>query len=335
MSIKKKLLNAVIFFGIMLLTFYAVFRGQNIEQVWEAIKQMPVLYLILAVATAIFFVSAEGIMIWYLLSSMESGKSSLLRCISYSFIGFFYSGITPSATGGQPMQLYYMKKDGNSLADSSVVLMSVALIYKFVLVIIGVMFLLFWYHPLRGYLKEYFGLYLLGLSLNTILVLALLSVMCAPGRMKRLVFKLFKQSDARREKVEGFIDRYQEAVTFLASRKKKIILVIAFTFLQRSSVFFLAAIVYLGFGGQGTGILPVMMLQASVYIAVDMLPLPGAQGITELMYCYIFQGVFQARYLMPSLYVTRGISFYFLLIVSLLVVAGNQIYRMTGKENFA
>ena len=68
-------------------------------------------------------------------------------------------------------------------------------------------------------------------------------------------------------------------------------------------------------------------VQAAVTIAVDMLPLPGAQGISELMYCRIFSGVFSAGYLMPSLYVTRGITFYFLLIFSLLVVVVNQVYR--------
>lgn len=72
----------------------------------------------------------------------------------------------------------------------------------------------------------------------------------------------------------------------------------------------------------------VMLLQASVYIAVDMLPVPGAQGITEMMYQKVFQMIFPAVYLMPSLYVTRGISFYFLLILSICIVVGNSIYRL-------
>ena len=73
-------------------------------------------------------------MIWYLLTSMRKktdsqttvlcvvGKEkvcSLWRCIQYSFIGFFYSGITPSATGGQPVQLYYMNKDGKGVFFST------------------------------------------------------------------------------------------------------------------------------------------------------------------------------------------------------------------------
>lgn len=81
-------------------------------------------------------------MIWYLLQAMKANRrkegSSLIRCIQYSFIGFFYSGITPSATGGQPVQLYYMSKDGNRGSDSTVVLMTVAVVYKFVLVILVV-----------------------------------------------------------------------------------------------------------------------------------------------------------------------------------------------------
>jgi hypothetical protein len=33
------------------------------------------------------------------------------KVMRYSFIGFFFSGITPSASGGQPAQIYYMNKD--------------------------------------------------------------------------------------------------------------------------------------------------------------------------------------------------------------------------------
>ena len=69
--------------------------------------------------------------------------------------------------------------------------------------------------------------------------------------------------------------------------------------------------VYLGFRLHGTGMMKVILLQAAVYIAVDMLPLPGAQGITELMYQTVFAHVFTGTYLIPSMLVSRGINFYF------------------------
>ncbi|MCM1219928.1 MAG: flippase-like domain-containing protein [Lachnospiraceae bacterium] len=332
---RKRVLEGAFFLLVMGLSFYTVFHGQDMGQVSSALGRLSPMALCLALFTALFFVSAEGIMIWYLLRSMN-GKSGLLRCISYSFIGFFYSGITPSATGGQPMQLYYMCKDRNSLSESSVVLMTVALIYKFVLVIIGVAILICWHQPLKSYLWEYYPLFLLGLVLNLTLVLLLLAVMFAPGVIKRVVMQIekllvkigiLKPSAERRGKIDDFVDGYQGAVHFLRSHKRKVLYVCLFTFLQRCSVFVLTWIVYRGFALEGTDAITVMFLQASVYIAVDMLPLPGAQGITELMYRSIFRGIFTGGYLMPSLYVTRGVSFYFLLIVGMVVSAANYLYR--------
>ena len=170
MSVKKRILEVTIFLLVMFLTFYTLFSGKNLGEIANAVSKMSVGYLVPAAALAIFFVCAEGYMIWYLLQAMKANRrkegSSLIRCIQYSFIGFFYSGITPSATGGQPVQLYYMSKDGNRGSDSTVVLMTVAVVYKFVLVILGAAILLFWYRPLYSELGKFFPLYLFGLLLN-------------------------------------------------------------------------------------------------------------------------------------------------------------------------
>ena len=164
MSVKKRILEVTIFLLVMFLTFYTLFSGKNLGEIANAVSKMSVGYLVPAAALAIFFVCAEGYMIWYLLQAMKANRrkegSSLIRCIQYSFIGFFYSGITPSATGGQPVQLYYMSKDGNRGSDSTVVLMTVAVVYKFVLVILGAAILLFWYRPLYSELGKFFPLYL-------------------------------------------------------------------------------------------------------------------------------------------------------------------------------
>ena len=348
MSMKKRVLQIALFLAIMLLTFYALFSGRDLSEIVRAIMSMSFWYLVPAIALAVFFVSAEGFMIWYLLRSMKAQKdgykaSSLPRCIQYSFIGFFYSGITPSAIGGQPVQLYYMNKDGNRGSDSTVVLMTVAVAYKFILVIMGLGILLFWLNPLRQELGNYFLLYLLGLALNVILVILILGVMLFPKVILKaaLLFeglfirlKIWKPSDKREEKINAFIDSYQQAVAWLKGHKGSLLVVLFVTFLQRCSVFVLTYMVYLGFGLEGSSAMKVILLQAAVYIAVDMLPLPGAQGITELMYQTVFVHVFTGAYLIPSMLVSRGINFYFLLIVSLGIVLINRFVfdrRKTAK----
>ncbi len=324
---RRLAINVGIFAAIMALTFWSVFRGQDFVQIVSAIGQMSGGYMAGAIILAIFFVSAEGCMIWYLLQGIGE-QTTLPRCISYSFIGFFFSGITPSATGGQPMQLYYMRRDGNALSTSSVVLMTVAVIYKFVLVLIGIGIVVFWRRPLKSYLQEYYGLYFLGLFLNTALVVVLLMVMFSQGIIRGCFYKveallirlhLWREKESRREKVDQFLSGYQNTVLFLRSHKKLIGITIAGTFVQRYSVFVLAFVVYRGLGLSGTAMLDIVLVQAAVYIAVDMLPIPGAQGITEEMYRGVFQKIFVGNYLVVSMCITRGISFYLVMLIGLAV----------------
>lgn len=337
---RKFFLNISIFVVIMILTFWSIFHNQDFTEMADSMKKMSGKYMGIAIVLAIFFVSAEGCMIWYLLKGIGE-QTTLCRCISYSFIGFFFSGITPSATGGQPMQLYYMGKDGNSLSSASVVLMTVAIIYKFVLVLIGIGIVLFWRAPLKEYLRGYYGVYFLGLFLNTALVILLLLVMFSPRLIKGILYKaeeilvylrLWKKSDSRKNKITSFLSGYQETVYFLQNHKTMIGVVVIATFLQRFSVFALTYVVYCGLGLNGSAMWDIILLQASIIIAVDMLPIPGAQGITEAMYAAVFKSIFPKAYLLLSMCVARGISFYLMMIVSFVVWGMVHLHRRRSRK---
>lgn len=208
------------------------------------------------------------------------------------------------------------------------VLMAVAVIYKLVLALTGIGILLFWRMPLRGYLKGYYWMYFLGLFLNIAVASVLLLVMFSPEIIRQifykaekilLCFKIWKKSELRKEKMDQFLSEYQETVRFLQSHKRMIMVTVIGTFLQRGSTFILTYVVYRGLGLHGTPMLDIILLQASVYIAVDMLPVPGAQGITEAMYRTVFKTVFSADCLVASICITRGISFYLVMAVSFTV----------------
>lgn len=338
-KLNKKLLNLLFFLLVMGLTIYAMLQGNDIGAILIAISSMNVGYLFLAMLAALIFVVLEAIIIWYLMHGLGE-TNSMLRCIAYSFIGYFYASITPSALGGQPMQLYYMKKDGNSLANSSVILMILALFSKLVLALIGIGLLVFWYNPLVYYLKGFMVLFYLGLALNIISVAILLAAMFIPAIVRKIAqsieqflvrIHILKFAEERRRKIEDFIEGYRGAVDFLMLNKKKMLSVFILTLLQRSCLYILTYFVYRGFSQSGTSMVTVVLLQAAIYVAVEMMPLPGAQGITELMYYTVFQGVFTSALLTPSLLVTRGLDFYFLVIISLIVVFAKSFQIKKGE----
>lgn len=334
-------MNAGLFLAIMAFTVWFVFKDEDLHSVMTAMRQMSVGGLLISVLIALFFVGAEGVMIWYLLRGI-GGTSSLSSCICCSFIGFFFSGITPSATGGQPMQLYYLKKDGNSWSLSSVVLMTVALMYKLVIVLFGIGILIFWHEPLKGYLgRGYYQLFLLGLALNTMLVAGLLMVMFTPGVIRLMIDKLewlavklhiIKKAGSKNARLDHFMNSYQGALVFLREHKSKMAVVFLATVLQRAAVFSLTYVVYRGMGNSGVRLTTVMWLQASVYLAVDMLPVPGAQGITEAMYRRAFSRIFAGQGLTASMCISRGVSFYLMIVVGLIVTIYQFFWKTKNKN---
>ena len=74
---RKNVISAGFFCLLVVLTAAAIFRGNDMNTVVAAMTTLDPFYLLAAAVTALFFTSAEGIMIWYLLTSLE-GRTNLL-----------------------------------------------------------------------------------------------------------------------------------------------------------------------------------------------------------------------------------------------------------------
>ena len=124
MDKKKYLLNGAFLIALMVGTFYFVLKDQEIDQLFVYISKAKLGWLLLGLVFLLIYVSFESVVIHYLMKSL-SYAINFIHCLKYSFIGFFVSAITPSATGGQPAQMYYMKADGIPITISSRVLMEI------------------------------------------------------------------------------------------------------------------------------------------------------------------------------------------------------------------
>lgn len=98
--------------------------------------------MVLSTFAALVYVIMEGVSMQIILHSLDFKKQGL-KCVKYSFIGFFFNAITPSASGGQPMQVYYMHEEGINAGASSVTLLFWTIIYKVVLVVFELYVFLF------------------------------------------------------------------------------------------------------------------------------------------------------------------------------------------------
>ncbi len=190
-SKRKTIFNLVFLVVVFVLTIHFVFRGEDIGDILQAVRDADWRYLLLGLVCVILFILGESTIIFYMMRTLGA-KVKMGHCALYSFVGFFFSCITPSASGGQPMQIYFMKKDKMPVPVTTLVLMIVTITYKAVLVLIGVAAAIFGSGFLRGYLGDYMWVFYLGLGLNIFCVTLMLTLVFAPGLAKWLMVKGLK-----------------------------------------------------------------------------------------------------------------------------------------------
>ncbi|NLK76867.1 MAG: flippase-like domain-containing protein [Clostridiales bacterium] len=328
-SKKKKIGNALFLAVVFLLTIYSVFHGEDLHAVGAAIEGVNLWYIIPAGAAVIFFIWGESIIIHYMFGTLDI-KTKKRTCFLYSCVGFFFSAITPSATGGQPAQIYYMHKNKIPIPVATLVLMIVTITYKLVLVIIGLFVAFFQRGFVHRYLEGILPIFYLGVGLNVFCCIFMSFLVFWPNLAKNMLVKgmhflehihLMKKKPERQEKLEASMEHYEAAAVYFKTHKKVIGNVMIITFAQRFALFFVTWFVYKAFGLSGTSIYDVVMLQAVVSVSVDMLPLPGGMGISENLFLIIFKGVFAGSLLLPGMVLSRGIAYYVQLLFSAVMTA--------------
>ncbi len=342
MRTKKKIIGNAFFVALVFsLTIYGVFHGEDLDMMAETIKTADKKWLLPGVALVLFFIWGESVILWYMMSSFGIRLKKRI-CFLFSSVGFFFSCITPSATGGQPMQIYYMKKEKIPIPVATVILMVVTITYKLVLVIIGLGILLFGRGFLHHYLEEILPVFYMGLLLNVFCVSFMTVLVFHPDLAERILMKgmewleklhLFRHRKERTLKLQKAMQVYRETAAYLKDHKKVIVYVILITFAQRIALFAVTWMVYLSFGLSGMPMWDIVLLQAVISVSVDMLPLPGGMGISEALFLNIFAPVF-GRVLLPAMVLSRGLGYYSQLLISALFTVAAQIFYScrSGKE---
>ena len=253
MKNKKKIIgNGIFLFLVLGLTLYGVFHGEDLGLIWENVKKADNRYLFPAVICVIFFIWGESIIIHYLLYTLQI-RLKKWKCFLISSVGFFFSCITPSASGGQPMQMVYLKKEKIPISVSSVVLMIVTITYKLVLVMLGLFVLFFQPRITDTYMQNVMPVMWLGLWLNVFCVTFMLLLTFHPQLMRQILVKghevlvkmhILKKKTSRLEKLENAMDEYQKTAEYLKNHPGVVGIVFLITCLQRVALFFVTYFVY-------------------------------------------------------------------------------------------
>lgn len=336
-------LQKIIRYGAVFLVFAAaacflVLRGTDMRTVWDALAKTSVPFLIGGILMAEIFHLAEGINLGILLRSFGH-PVTFWQGMKYAYIGFFFSSITPSSTGGQPAQLYAMKKDGIEIAHGTLALLGELASFQ---IAVFFMELLAVAAMIQGKVApqgELLVLAVLGFLLNILFIAGLLSVMFSRGIKDRLLGILsaainrlpVKNKKKWQEKIKETFCDFQTCADLIRRRPRMMGKVLLVSLCQVVCWFSIPYMVCLAMGEQGTGYPQIFLLQTVLFMTTALLPFPGAAGISEYAFVKLFSGVFTKNPMAAATLVNRGISFYCLLAVSGVMTVLLWKYKGRGK----
>ena len=320
---RSNLLNALIIVCTLGLVLYLSARGGDIGDAWDTLRSADPKWIGLAVVSWCVFMTFEGMGL-HVFFHQQGIKIKFCTSFLVALIGSFYSSVTPAATGGQPMQVFALKKRGVPAGISSSGLAVKFFTFQTALLSLGgIMWAL---HPGivqscidQGRWIVVTGFLLNGLSVAAVILLAInknivrgiLTLAIHIGKALHLVKDVARTAS----KADAAMDDFHASVDMLTHHPIRLFQLYLLSCLQVLGLMSIVYCVYRALGLNQHSYFEILTLQFLLYIAASFTPLPGASGAQEGGFYIFFQHVFPAEKLVGALLLWRFFTYYFTLII--------------------
>jgi len=305
------------------------------KETYTALTQMVPLYLMLTLVFSILHLYLDVLRLQILtwaLGKFISFKSS----VEFTMGGLFLGAVTPFQSGGIPLQVYVLKREGFSIGEGTAVILFRAILGLGV-VVVALPGIFAYYHiistaqVLRSILNYLFFFYLIAIIL---LMLVLFKTEGTRSCLHRFGDFLRKRRVIRSEKPKRFVDRMldevenfkRSIVLFFRGGKWKTLLCFVVTLVSMGLYFLIAPMLLLGLGVQ-VPVMKAVILQLVLTYLLVFIPTPGASGVAELGGFSFFSLICPRELLGVYVLLWRFFTFYISVIIG-----GFVLVRLVGFE---
>lgn len=294
--------------------------------VWAAAGCIAV-YLFLRMAALKFYLARNGHRITWIQTAGVTGA------------GQFYSAVTPSASGGQPMQVLWLHRL-NVPASLGTACVSVKFLgFQTAILSLGGLAWLLNRQLVARQLHGFRWLVLLGYAVNSALILAIILTVPKWQIVDRLIrffirfgkrIRIVRNEDGAYDAFQRSLKDYRGALNQLLRQPLDALVIFLLSLLQIIAYMAVANCLYRAFGFAGTGDAAILTIQLMLFIAAAFIPLPGAAGAQESGFCLFFRGIFPESELVAAMISWRFFSYYLPLFSGLAMMA---LSRLLSKKN--
>lgn len=326
-STTKRILSFAFLFLTLALVLYIGLRGNNPMDIWEALLSFSPLSLFLCFLCWFLYMFFEAMGMHYFIKK-QGFKLNIFSTFKIIITGNYYSNITPASTGGQPMEIYYLRKKGIPVGIGTSALTVKFFCYQSALF---AMCAILWINNssfISSQLNSGIIFVILGfffnsssviivflLAINKRMVNTLLKFIIKTGTKLHLIHK----PEKLQEKCQNILSQFSASVSMIRNHPMQLLVQYIFTILQLICIFSIPIVIYHAFGLNSASSSQILALSSLLFLSASYTPLPGASGAQEGGFAFYFNGVFPDATLFSALLIWRFFSYYSTIIIGVLL----------------
>ena len=325
----KTFLNITIFIVITAIVLYFTLKD-NFHEVINGILSANPLWILLALVFVCGYWVFKSL-IFYNFTRKFKKNYKFKKAFKLQLITNFFNAITPFSSGGQPFQVYALKKQGVEIIDATNIIIENFIVYQIALVLLGLISIgannIFHIFKDASILKQ---LVTVGFIINTLVIIGLFIIAFGKKINKWIVnhlisllgkLKIIKNKEKSTEKWNEYINNFHNGAKLLVSNKKEFIKMILYAFLALVCLY-ITPVVLLYSTGDYTSFNALLSIVSCSYVMLigSFVPIPGGTGGLEYGFIQFYGNFVTGSTLNVIMILWRFVTYYFGMIVGAVAV---------------
>lgn len=333
--------------GTILVIFLIGIFNHDVETLKEVLPRINMRWIWISIISVVLFWLSDALLLGqitrYIFEPQKFSKS-----LRVGIMGLYYGALTPFASGGQPMQVVYMKRDGVPYGTSTSIVtvkfivfeLSLCLLYLGAIIVRGSFFFANYPHV--------FWLTTAGFIMNLVAVVFITIIMFNRKVAGNIVhgiihflskIKIIRKTEERTIYVDNLIDEFYLSSAYIKKNLLNFVFSVVISVLNMSFLFAVPYFIYRAFGLSAEPFILMFTLQAFLYLAVSLVPLPGAAGASEGGFYLFFSTFFVSIPVFMPMLIWRFFTYYLILLLGSIWVVGDELrqiiksHRETKKKD--
>ena len=324
----KKVANIIVLALVTCLVLYFSLKD-NFNTIINEIINVNIFWLVISFLLAIsfwFFKAIATTRIANIFKKDYSIKQGMRLVLETNF----FHAITPFAVGGQPYEIYSLKKSKLKITEATNVSIVNFIVYQIALVLLGIIAIVYNHHFVL--LKEndlLKNLVVIGFLVNFIVIVALFLLTCTK-KINKILMKfiievlnkihLVKNKDEKIKQFNEYLNEFHQGAKILLHDKKLFIKLIFVHFIGLISSYLIPLTLAYAMGISSYTGIEAIVLSSYVMLIGAFVPIPGGTGGLEYGFMTFYGSFIKGSKLNAIMLLWRFITYYFAMILGAILL---------------